>query len=414
MNARFRCASAALLAVLGAGCGDADGRDGARVTVRDSVGVTIVENRGSGRDSASAWARSPEPLVTLGHVGGDDPATRFSNVRSVARLSDGRILVLDTQAAELRWFDREGDHLLTTGGRGRGPGEFNFPGLLMVLPGDTVAVEDRPRMDLAIFGPEGDFVRKEAFDLQRLIASGRYGECTSRRLPDRSALMCVYRAGEERPPPDPGPGHHRSFLHFVRLAPDLTRQDTLGLYGGLEQWGVSYGGRTAFALHPFHASTYTAVGGDPLRVAIARNPEYSVEVWTLDGRLDRIVRRIGARRAPTEDEARMAEERFLRFARDDEQLANRFLAEVEIPDSIPAVHDLEIARNGELWVGRTMRLPGPAARVYDVFGPDGEYLGAISFPAGFELHEIGEDYVLGTRLDELDVPFVELYGLRRR
>lgn len=403
-----------LLAGIAAGCGESRLNGQSETVMRDSAGVTIVENQGPGWDSTSAWTRSRDPVVRLGEASGEDPATRFSLVRSVARLGDGRILVLDSQAAEVRWFDEEGNHLLSAGGQGRGPGEFNSPARLIVAPGDTVVVEDRPGWEHVLFAPEGEFIREDRLDLGTLLSGGRFAECDSRTLPDRSLLMCQHLPGEDSSPVDPGPGRLRRFLQFVRIFPDLSEQHPLGLYGGIEQWGVSYGGRTEFVFHPFHARTFVAAGGEPMRVAIATNPHYSIEMWTPDGSLDRIVRRGDGRRVATADEAGEAEERFFRLVGEDPALRNRILAEVEIPDSLPAVTDLEIARDGGLWVGRTVHLPSATTTAYDVFRADGTYLGEMRFPARFDLHEVGEDYVLGVRLDELDVPYVELYALERR
>ena len=40
-------------------------------------------------------------------------------------------------------------------------------------------------------------------------------------------------------------------------------------------------------------------------------------------------------------------------------------------------------------------------------------LGRVATPPGLEVHEIGEDYILGVELNDLDVPFVRRYPLRR-
>jgi hypothetical protein len=38
----------------------------------------------------------------------------------------------------------------------------------------------------------------------------------------------------------------------------------------------------------------------------------------------------------------------------------------------------------------------------------------LTLPASFRVHDIGEDYILGVWQDELDVPYVRMYGLDRR
>jgi hypothetical protein len=47
----------------------------------------------------------------------------------------------------------------------------------------------------------------------------------------------------------------------------------------------------------------------------------------------------------------------------------------------------------------------------DVFGPEGRWLGLARSPKGVQPLEIGADYLLGLRRDDLGVEHVELYDL---
>ena len=46
-----------------------------------------------------------------------------------------------------------------------------------------------------------------------------------------------------------------------------------------------------------------------------------------------------------------------------------------------------------------------------VFSPDGHLLGQVEVPAGLQVHEIGDDYLLGVQRDEFDVPYVLRFPL---
>ena len=46
-----------------------------------------------------------------------------------------------------------------------------------------------------------------------------------------------------------------------------------------------------------------------------------------------------------------------------------------------------------------------------VLDSDGRLLGRVEVPAGFRIHEIGEDYLLGVWYDEYEVPVVRRYSL---
>jgi hypothetical protein len=101
------------------------------------------------------------------------------------------------------------------------------------------------------------------------------------------------------------------------------------------------------------------------------------------------------------------------FARGDEALANRFLAETDEPGSPPAIGRLLIDSSNHLWVRQQSLISNLEGNVLDVFSPDGEYLGEVAFPARFFPYEIGFDYVLGVSADEDNVPSVQLFTLSR-
>lgn len=397
-----------LLLALIAGCDSAQ-PDAERSVARDSAGVTIVENRGPRWEQGEAWQLSSSPELVIGEVFTDNPAFEFSRVNGLTRLSNGGIVVLDGQTSQLRFFDAGGRHLFTRGGRGGGPGEFSYASRMMRLSGDTLLIEDSPLVTV-LYSSDGQFLQRNAIDILRLRELGPWGECQRLTLPDRSFLGCRPEPGHPRPGPDPGPGLLRIFSRFVRVTPGLDSIRPLGLDGGLEQWGVSVSGRTHFVMHPFHSTTAVATGGTPLRIAIATNPDYSVEMWRPDGTLDRVVRRIGADRTPTQAERAAARESLM--GGDDEALANRIVAEVPEPTVLPAVAALLIDEASHLWAVRWM-LPSDSSIAAEVFEPDGEYLGEMRLPHRFRPIEIGRDYVLGVFRDENNVSIVQLYGLER-
>ena len=49
--------------------------------------------------------------------------------------------------------------------------------------------------------------------------------------------------------------------------------------------------------------------------------------------------------------------------------------------------------------------------MYEIFRTDGSLLGSVAVPAGARLADVGDDYVLLGSRNELDVPFLALYGL---
>ena len=82
------------------------------------------------------------------------------------------------------------------------------------------------------------------------------------------------------------------------------------------------------------------------------------------------------------------------------------------PESHPAFGRIYVDLPGNLWVLRTSPDRVPAdPEPWDVFDPEGVWLGAVALPARFTMREIGDDYVAGVWRDELDVEYVRVYRL---
>src|SRR5687768_16430233 len=114
-------------------CGDA--RTGSRRSVEtDSAGITILKHDLTRIDRLCEIGS--EPGVVIGSAD-EGPEYELHRVFGASQLSDGRIVVVNQGSHELRYYDRAGRHLQSTGRGGRGPGEFDNAFLLWVLPGDT-------------------------------------------------------------------------------------------------------------------------------------------------------------------------------------------------------------------------------------------------------------------------------------
>jgi len=83
-----------------------------------------------------------------------------------------------------------------------------------------------------------------------------------------------------------------------------------------------------------------------------------------------------------------------------------------VADSLPWIRDLMPDASGNVWVMEYL-VAGADSSAVGVFSARGEWLGSVRPPPRFRPLEIGEDYVLGVRIDELDVPHLVRYGLER-
>jgi hypothetical protein len=396
----------------------AEGPDPAFVSVRDSAGVKIVENRGEGDRPATGWVVSDAPTLRIGTRDGM-PAEQFTAIGGATRLSDGTIVVLEESVSEVRFFDSNGTHLATRGGLGEGPGEFRYARGLVRGPADSIYVHAAATRGLTVFTSEGDFARVDIPDFAELWSRFEANP-SCRAMPlfaDGTFLSCAVAPElptlESRVETGLRP---RTGFRIVRLHRDTARADMLGLWLGSQAFHIVEGPWRTARSHVFFPTSHLAVGADPMRLYLARNPAYDIEVWDPDGKLLRRIRRLDARLAPTEDERAEGwqvltgtmDEPFMSGA-----LVRRILADFPVPDSVPAVAGLTSGPNGELWVKRGPVLPSTTTSRFDVFDDGGVYLGEVTLGLPVELLEVGDDHLLAVFKDEYDIPYLLMYHLDR-
>ena len=117
-------------------CTDADTRVPEAVH-GDSAGIEIVLNAIAATAVPVYATLESVPGLRVGSVEGK-PEEQFGTVRDVVGFADGGVAVLDGQAAEIRLFDSDGAFQMSLGSQGSGPGEFQRPITLALLPGDTL------------------------------------------------------------------------------------------------------------------------------------------------------------------------------------------------------------------------------------------------------------------------------------
>jgi hypothetical protein len=78
-----------------------------------------------------------------------------------------------------------------------------------------------------------------------------------------------------------------------------------------------------------------------------------------------------------------------------------------LPNTYPAFSGVIEAEDGHLWVQRSTT---PSGSEFDVFDPDGRYLGALTSNLSSLTHPfVDSSYLIGVSVDSLDVQYVEVY-----
>jgi hypothetical protein len=147
---------------------------------------------------------------------------------------------------------------------------------------------------------------------------------------------------------------------------------------------------------------------------VADNASYEIQVYTVAGALESIFRRrsdpvpitggdIEALRAPRLSNQGEAGRR---------ALEGYFSDLPDPPETMPHFgSQLHVDRTGNLWVIEYERPTESRHRRWTVFDTQGRWLTTFRLPDGFDLMDVGQDWVLGRVRDEFDVEYIQLYEL---
>ena len=431
-NSRRAAAVFTGLSCFAIGCQPDDARAGGpgTFTVQDSAGIEIVESVAPAWDG-DGWTVAATPSVVIGRVSGDERYL-FGEVAGAVVLRDGRIAVLDGQAAVIRVYTPEGEYIEDWGGRGEGPGEFSGS-LQNIFPyrGDSILVEQFAYHGSNIFDDRGRFGRGVAPEMWLVFHNDRASLFDPSLGPVRTCCTLwgplpngAFLGSYSEMVPYPGSGTMRASV-MAAITPDSGgTPEAAGIFkGGLYNGVAQARGLTELQ---FQFQFSMAVGPDGYFVT--EGDSYTIGDYDASGRLRRIIRLAREPRPITGEvranhEARHRERILGPSSRtddpspeDEERL--RYWLSVPYPAHLPAFEWLQADSEGNIWARQ--RRYGPDADMvgtdmYEsfIFGADGRHLGMIELPAGLEIYQIGADFILGKVRDALDVDYVHLYRIEK-
>jgi hypothetical protein len=388
----------AVIACTVVACGS-EGRAAPAVATRDTLpdGTILVR-----------YERLLEPAgtpltvdLTIGVAEGD-PNLIFGDIRGVEAGSDGTIYILDYLASEVRAFDAAGRYLRTLTSKGAGPGELmEANGMLLV--GDTALwIQDHGQwMMIAV-----DLTGEELTRFRMPVLE--YGYVWNGTLDTRGRLWnSVTHSDEPREnPPREGlhEGHARAYLKSYDPRTDVSDSISLG--------ELSY--RMVIARNTRGGYTYRGVPHTPETITIVDPAGGFWQAGGLDYRIARLDRHgdttmiieVGSPPvAVTDRERQRYVEQVAEESPGDRRVAEQIAA--LMPAHQPAIARLVMDDAGRLWAGRTAT--EGAASTYDLFRPDGEYVGAVAFgfhPAPSIPIRVRHGRVYAVVRDSLDIPSV--------
>lgn len=124
-------------------------------------------------ETAEQWTASV--VAEYGSIDGNEPAELFGGMVTALLLEEGRVLAVDHQSRELRWFS-PGQPPRVGGGVGNGPGEFRAVGSAAVGPDRVIHLTGVS--SISRFDESGNFLGRQELDfgaLSSLLGAGSRG-----------------------------------------------------------------------------------------------------------------------------------------------------------------------------------------------------------------------------------------------
>ncbi len=355
----------------------------------------------------------------------------FGAVRGVRELPDGRVLVSDGLGKALVVWDLNAGTADTIGGIGGGPAEYQLPDGLFALPDGKTLLVDLGNGRLTELGADLSFgettpIAQAPPDDSPPQNPGEMG----RRMVRMSFVLprgvdgagAVYFQ-------DMGMGMTDS-IGIKRFDPRTGDVEDVGKVKGPELKRMESGGSNEHNVQiqqvPLAPQDAWGVAWDG-RVAIARAGEYRLEWIDPDGGVVRgepvDYRPLPIRTADKEEWVEDLASNGLGVQMEIENGRRRTsfsrggrgggadLDSYAWPETKPAFRSsgVRVSRAGDAWVER--HVPAGEARLFDVFGVDGNLKGSVRLPEDRQLVSFGDGTLYLMRVDEFDFNWLERYEL---
>ncbi|MGH7573752.1 MAG: hypothetical protein ACREM1_01285 [Longimicrobiales bacterium] len=305
------------------------------------------------------------------------------------------MFVLVGQSNEVRVFDRTGAHVHSFGRGGSGPGEMRSAALAGWGSEEELWIVDPANGRYSVFSPAGDFLAAYRREISFSMSPWPGAVDKAGRI-----LDVGIRQGE------------RSLRALVRVDPGTASADTFPLpnyeggqfhllnAAGLPMRSVSipFAGQLIWRLDP-RGYVWSSV-----------TDRYRIVQQNLEGDTLLIVERAADPIPVTAEERKAALDGLEDFV-----AAGGRIDASRIPSTKPLLSNFAVDDRGYLWVAVQGSDAEEAA--YDVFRPDGRYLGAVSTTTRLAFWPVppifSDAFVYGFTLDEMGVPFlVRMRGFR--
>jgi len=377
--------------------------------VVDTVGDTVTVRTASG----SVWGDTAylEPEVSIGMMEGPDEYL-IGSPRAIAVGKDGTIFLLDRQVPVVRAYAPDGTHLRDIGREGGGPGEYRRPDGMTTLPDGRVLVRDPGNARIAVFDSAGGYIEqwplRGGFNTSTRFYADTAGNSYAMVLLESDAAVTEWRFGLARYGPD-------GTVHDTIPAPTWDYERARVVASQEENTSVN-----TVPFTPQVAWTFSPLG----YMVGGLSTDYRIDLFRVDAPVLRIEREWTPVPVLSEEADERVRSQTAQFQRD---FGSWRWNGPSIPDTKPPFRNIIASGEGNIWVltsqrgeatmtqaeareeeARTrmppIRFEEPPA--FDVFAPDGRFLGPVRVPSSFSNFPepiVRGDTVWAVTRDDLDV-----------
>lgn len=401
---RRRVALAALLAA----CGGRDLVPGTATTT-DSLGITVVTATMPAWGDTPQWRVDTVPELVIG-AADQLPAVLLLGVSSVQRLGDGGLVASTNDDKLVRWFTPDGAPAREAGGPGDAPGRFATVRIAGML-GDSVLAWDEQLDRATVLGPDGAVVRR--FTPGDSDSLAPFGFAVTAPFAD-GRLLVASRSGALS---GGASGLRRDTIALARASAEGALEQVIARVPGHENVVVSGPSFVTLVPRPFGARTVVTTSGNDVLVGLGDRDE--VRRYRHDGTLAAIYRLDRPRRLISQAElATQREQLATQLAQLPLTMADAIasaLASAGVSPVYPAHDQILVDDSGAIWLREDIgtRRGQVEARSWVVLGADGVWLGTVSTPARFDLHQVADNRLLGVWRDANDVEHIRIHRLER-
>lgn len=248
-------------------------------------------------------------------------------------------------------FDAKGKFLFSFGRRGQGPGELEFPRYLRINYLNQIVVSDARRKRLFLFGKKGDFIKDISLASNHRIAT----------ILENGKILVMKRSfnQEEGRTDFPvilcnGDLEEEKMLHPGRSMPNFSfakKVNCLRLYLDYNVWKIS------------RELIYVGNYGQ----------RYEFLIYDAEGNLSRKIRKV-YHKVKVPDQVK---DKIVNFLSENLDQFERVKDKVYFPEFYPPFQFFFLDEESRLYVMTYERGEGPNSFIYDIFNPDGLFIGRM-------------------------------------